>query len=77
MAIKVIFQGQRPEDKPYEGTCYTCKTKIECLQADGTIKPAYDQRDRESLIVICPTCKGTINCYPISETRGWGSYYDR
>jgi hypothetical protein len=75
MAIEIVHRGKHPKDTDYEGTCYTCKTKIKCKQSDGRIKPAYDQRDRESLMVTCPVCSATINCYEIRpNTSNW---YDR
>jgi len=65
MAIEIISRGQLPGKKPYQGTCSYCKTKIKCLQEDGIVIPAYDQRDGPSLAVECPECKATITAYPL------------
>lgn len=56
--MKIIKQGQKPEDKVYRGTCRRCHTEIEFSQAEATYVP--DQREGDYLTIHCPTCSGQI-----------------
>jgi hypothetical protein len=55
MAIEVIKQGQIPAKRKYIVKCSICETEFSFLQKDGKIQ--YDQRDGDSVLIHCPTCK--------------------
>lgn len=64
MAIKIITKGVIPKDIPWRGTCYNCKTVVECDKSDATYHSNYDCRDpRESsyYTTTCPVCKANIH----------------
>jgi uncharacterized protein with PIN domain len=53
--MRIIKQGKLPEEKEYECTCRYCKTEFAFRQ--GEAETVYDQRDGNSLKILCPTCK--------------------
>lgn len=59
--MKIIKQGQLPEDKIWRGKCHYCKTEYECTLKDGKI--THDQRDGSFLRVTCPFCKKEAFAY--------------
>ena len=56
--MKVIKQGQKPENKVYRGACRTCHTEVEFEQREAEYK--VDQRDGDYLSIRCPTCSSAI-----------------
>ena len=63
MSIKIISKGIDPKTIPLRGTCYTCKTVVECAQKDAVVSDAYDCRDQRSgtsYTVACPVCNSSI-----------------
>lgn len=54
MAVVITKRGQLPEKKRYHGKCHYCKTEIDFLAEDATVR--YDQRDGNYLMVECPVC---------------------
>lgn len=52
--MRIVEQGQLPEDKLYTATCTNCRTKFEF-----TCKEATETMDRNVILlkVNCPLCK--------------------
>lgn len=55
--MKILKQGQLPENRVYQATCNNCKTEFEYRQAEA--KVVYDQRDGNYLAINCPLCGRT------------------
>jgi uncharacterized protein with PIN domain len=53
--MKIIKQGELPEEKEYSATCSNCKTEFEFLRKEGKVH--FDQRDGNSVVVKCPLCQ--------------------
>lgn len=47
--MKVLQQGQSPDEKPRKITCHSCKSKLEFTNSDI-------QYDRDGSYVICLVC---------------------
>lgn len=73
MAVEVVKRGELPGNRKYKGTCGYCQTQIKCIQSDGKLVAARDQRDGDRLEVKCPVCAKNINAYADYGT----SYMDR
>lgn len=56
--MKVIKQGQIPGEIIHRATCNHCKTEVEFKRKEGRI--SYDQRDGDSIMVVCPLCRNDI-----------------
>ena len=56
--MRIISQGQRPEDKVHRGTCLNCKTVFEFEAREAEMHD--DQRDGAALVINCPTCHQTV-----------------
>lgn len=67
MAIKVLYRGTKPSEVIMEGTCISCKTKIECLQGDLTQPRSNLPSESGPGYVVCPTCGSPI--YPKQAYR--------
>jgi len=52
--MRIIKEGQKPEDKLYTLTCRKCKCEFEFKQIEAKIN--YDQRDGNFLSIRCPCC---------------------
>lgn len=50
--MKILVEGSLPSEKIYTCTCRKCSTKFEFKRAEG--KEHFDQRDGNSISVICP-----------------------
>ena len=74
--MEIIVRGSLPEEKEFQGTCHNCKTVFKCKRHEGTYHS--DQRDGESLAVVCPVCGKPTYAYPNSKPS-WNqsSWYDR
>lgn len=72
MTIKIITKGVNPKAILLRGSCYNCKTVVECSKDDA--KNTYDQRDGNSWSVVCPVCSGSIYLveYEPHDGRGPG-----
>jgi hypothetical protein len=55
--MKIIQRGTIPEEREWKFSCYTCRTRFECLQSEG--RYTWDQRDGDYLTVSCPVCART------------------
>ncbi len=51
MTLRVTKEGQIPGDREMIGTCYHCKTEVECLQADAD---SSTDRNETCFTVACP-----------------------
>lgn len=59
--MKIIKRGTPPSEDIFGGTCFRCKTVIECTRAEVP-KVEYDQRDDDEYgNVKCPVCAGLIS----------------
>lgn len=52
--MKVIKQGQPPEDQIHRETCSHCKSELEFKHSEVQWSP--DLRDGARWFVICPVC---------------------
>ena len=66
--MRIIREGQLPEDKIFRGTCSTCKTEFECKRHEGKYISA--QRDGDFLEVECPKCGRKAFAYEIKGGGG-------
>lgn len=57
-AMKILKQGKLSKDEVYQGRCNSCGTEVEFLRAEA--RYVNDQRDGDSLVVVCPMCKNEI-----------------
>lgn len=67
MTVKIITRGIDPKTIPWRGTCFNCKTVIECGKEDTTHHPNYDPRDpREQAYetASCPVCNSQVIVNP-------------
>ena len=59
MAIKIIKQGELPEEKIYETTCKVCSTVFSFQRKDATKEDRGGTRQYKgyhNLYIHCPTC---------------------
>ncbi len=54
MTIKILKQGQLPEEITYKFVCRACLTEFTAQRKDGKLHS--DQRDGQWLEVKCPLC---------------------
>jgi len=66
--MRIIREGQLPEDKLFRGTCMHCKTVFECKRHEG--KYSSTQRDGDLLEVDCPKCNHRAFAYEIKSAGG-------
>lgn len=52
--MRIIKQGQKPEDILHTLICHKCKCEFEFKQIEA--KMNYDQRDGNFLSIRCPCC---------------------
>lgn len=52
--MRIIKQGNLPEDRPYQTVCRNCNTEFEFLQKEAEL--VFDQRDGNFLKIKCPVC---------------------
>lgn len=57
--MKIIEQGQIPEEKTYQCTCRNCKTVFEFKKYEA--RYVSDQRDGDFLTISCPICGREAN----------------
>lgn len=50
--MKILKQGQLPEDKEFTTTCRRCKTEFQFKKSEG--KETSDQRDGNYVSINCP-----------------------
>ena len=51
--MRIIKQGQLPEEKVYQTTCMHCKTVFEFKRHEGTVE---SHRNEDYVSVNCPFC---------------------
>lgn len=56
--MKIIRQGQIPEERIIRKSCKRCKTLFEFPLKEA--KRTFDQRDGDFTTIKCPTCKELI-----------------
>jgi hypothetical protein len=56
--MKIIHQGQRPDEQTHQGTCLHCRTVVEFQRGEAEF--VGSQREGDSLTVNCPTCHSKI-----------------
>lgn len=61
--MEIIYRGTNPKDKEITAKCYICETVVRFKPTEGTIHRATDQRDTDSVTVICPVCDSIIRGY--------------
>lgn len=61
--MRIIKQGQLPEEKVFRCECSNCQTVFECTRAEGKYIDG-GQRDGSWLEVNCPVCKKACYAYP-------------
>ena len=52
--MKILKEGDLPEQKQYQWDCRTCNSEILAIQSEGRI--VYDQRDGNAVVFKCPVC---------------------
>jgi len=60
MTIKIITKGIGPKTIPLCGTCYTCRTVVECEQSDANFYSSSYGGD-SGYCVVCPVCSASIS----------------
>jgi rRNA maturation endonuclease Nob1 len=67
--VRIVKRGKVPEDRPWRGTCTTCRSVLEAVR--GELKVEYDQReDGEWAAGNCPVCGRVVNFYEVNDKRG-------
>lgn len=54
MAVKIITEGEHPEDVRIQRNCTKCNSLLEFSRNDG--KFISDQRDGDCVEILCPFC---------------------
>jgi hypothetical protein len=63
--MEIIKQGKLPEDRMWQGECFTCNTMAKAKQSE--LKVTYEQRDGPIGTHACPVCNKTMHFYPIES----------
>lgn len=64
--MKIIHKGEPPADL-WRGTCYHCKTVLECKSHELRNSYPGDQRDGPVGFLSCPVCGRDMHVYPVGE----------
>lgn len=67
--MRVIKQGQLPEEKLYTITCFNCKTQFEFARKEAQYQS--DWRDGDFLRIDCPLCKNSCTTAVNSSHNYW------
>lgn len=63
--MRIVYTGKIPESVVYEGSCWSCKTRIECDQHETeSITSPYGDTN---YFYACPICKKSISLSPKRE----------
>lgn len=63
--MKIIKEGQLPQERLYVCTCDNCKTEFSFHQKEG--KVVHDQRDGPYITIACPLCQQSVT----TSTTNW------